>query len=57
MAIKNYRGCLKIASFDKPYRTLQGLSKMVLAKVIAFAVLKALHNLVSMQKSSFANNC
>ena len=50
MAIKNYRGCLKIASFDKPYRTLQGLSKMVLAKVIAFAVLKALHNLVSMQK-------
>ena len=30
---------------------------MVLVNVIAFAVLKILHNLVSMQKSLFANNC
>ena len=29
---------------------------MVLANVIAFAILKLLHNLVSMQKSLFANN-
>ena len=30
---------------------------MVLVKVIAFAVLKILHNLLSIQKSLFANNC
>ena len=30
---------------------------MVLVNVIAFAVLKILHNLVSIQKSLFANNC
>ena len=46
-----------VVSFHEPCRTLQGLSKMVLANVIAFAVLKILHNLVSMLNFLFANSC
>ena len=43
-------GCLNITVFAEHCRCLYGLSKMVLAKVIAFTFLKILHNLASMQK-------
>ena len=48
---------LKIAPFHKPCSYSYGLSNMLLVNAIAFAVLKILPNLVSIQKSLFANNC
>ena len=56
-AFENCTGCLKIIPFHEPCRTLEGLSKMVLANVIIFAVLKKLDNPLSIQKYLFADNC
>ena len=56
MVCKKCSGSLKLISLDLPYRTLEGFYKIVLVHFVAFAVLKILHNLVSV-KSSFANNC
>ena len=50
-------GLFSVVLFFRLCRTLSRLSKMVLANVGAFAVLKILHKLVSIQMSLFANNC
>ena len=44
------------SSLSRPCRTLYGFSKIVLAKVTAFAILETLHDLSTTQKSLFANN-
>ena len=49
MAFENCTFRLKVAPFHEHCRTLKGLSKMVLANVIAVEVLKIFHNFVSMQ--------
>ena len=56
MAHEKCMSFIRVLVFHGVWRNLQGLCKMALINVLAFLVLKILHNLVFVQKPLFANN-